>query len=172
VNGQQRESLTGNSGWQEYTEELPYGWHQLTWAYEKDGSDSRRDDTGYLDQISFTGYTGWVLQAGIGQKTGVTLDPDGDGQNLLFEFATGGSATDWDAMPIPVLEDGQLTLESTKRVDTGLHYDAEVSGDLVDWNRSERSILRDDEQVFRVRDQLGVGVANERYLRMTVHPQK
>ena len=75
-------------------------------------------------------------------------------------------------MPIPVLEDGQLTLESIKRVDTGLHYDAEVSGNLVDWNRSERSILQDDEEVFRVRDQVGIGVADERYLRMTVHPQK
>ena len=172
VNGQQRASLTGNSRWQEYTEELPYGWHQRTWAYEKDESESRRDDTGYLDEISFTGYTGWALQAGIGQKTGVTLDPDGDGQNLLFEFATGGSATGWDAMPVPALVGGALTLESSKRADTGLHFDAEVSGNLVDWNRSELSILQDDEEVFRVRDQVGIGVADERYLRMTVHPQK
>ncbi len=172
VNGQQRASLTGNSGWQEYTEELPYGWHQLAWAYEKDESESRRNDTGYLDEITFTGYTGWALQAGIGQKTGVTLDPDGDGQNLLFEFATGGSATGWDVMPGPVLVGGALTLESPKRVNTGLHFDAEVSGNLVDWNRSERSILQNDEEVFRVRDKVGIGQANERYLRMTVHPRE
>ena len=172
VNGRQRASLTGNSGWQEYSEELPYGWHQLTWAYEKDESVSRRDDTGYVDNISFSGYTGWVLRSGVGQKTGVSLDPDGDGQSLLLEFATGGSATEWDPMPNPVLQAGFLQLESAKRPGSGLHYDAEVSSDLKDWNRSERSILRDDEEVFRVRDQVEAQAATRRFLRMTVHPRK
>ena len=172
INGELRDSMSGNSGWQQHTEELPYGWNQLTWAYEKDDSDSRRDDTGYLDGLSFSGYAGWALQSGIGQRTGVTLDPDSDGQSLLLEYATGGSATRWDEMPSAVLSGGALELEVNKPAEAGLLYEAEVSDNLVDWNRTERTILRDDEQVFRVRDQLGLGTADRRFLRMMVHPRK
>ena len=172
VNEQQVESLTGNSGWQNYSRELSYGWHKLTWAYEKDESESRRRDTGYLDNLAFSRYTGWALQSGVGQRTGVTLDPDGDGLGMLHEFATGGTAIGWDPLPVPFLEAGSLRIESNKRPGSGLHFDAEVSSDLRVWNRSERSILRDDEESFGVRDDLGVGEAPRRFLRMTVHPLK
>lgn len=172
LNGQIRDSMSGNSGWQEHVEELPYGWNELTWAYEKDESDSRRNDTGYIDGLSFSGYAGWALRAGIGQRMGVTLDPDFDGQNLLLEYATGGSATEWDEMPSVSLVDGSLQMEVSKPAEAGLLYDGEVSGNLADWNRVERTVLRDDDEVFRVRDQQGVETAERRFLRMTVHPQR
>ena len=63
-------------------------------------------------------------------------------------------------------------MEVNKPTGAGLLYEAEVSDNLVDWNRTERTILRDDEQVFRVRDQLGLGTADRRFLRMMVHPRK
>ena len=172
VNGRQRASMSGESGWREYTGDLPYGWNELTWAYEKDDSESRRDDTGYLDQLSFSGYAGWALQAGVGQGVGVTLDPDFDGQSLLLEFATGGSATAWDPMPGPLLVDGSLQLEINKPPAAGLLYEGEVSGNLIDWNKVERMILRNDEQIFRIRDQLGLETSQSRFMRMMVHPQK
>ncbi|MBB79671.1 MAG: hypothetical protein CMN02_01490, partial [Roseibacillus sp.] len=172
VNERQVASLSGNSRWQEYTGELPYGWHKLTWAYEKDETESRRRDTGYLDNLSFSKYTGWVLQSELGQRTGVTLDPDGDGQGLLREYATGGTPWGLDLMPVPSLEGGSLRLQIDKRPGSGLHFDAEVSGNLKDWNRSERSILRDDEEAFYVRDRVGLRESSSRFLRMTVHPLK
>mgnify|MGYP003313598580 FL=1 len=91
---------------------------------------------------------------------------------MLHEFATGGTAIGWDPLPVPFLEAGSLRIESNKRPGSGLHFDAEVSSDLRVWNRSERSILRDDEESFGVRDDLGVGEAPRRFLRMTVHPLK
>jgi len=172
VNERQVASLSGNSRWQEYTGELPYGWHKLTWAYEKDETESRRRDTGYLDNLSFSKYTGWVLQSELGQRTGVTLDPDGDGQGLLREYATGGTAWGLDLMPMPSLVGGSLRLEIDKSPGSGLHFDAEVSDNLKDWNRSERIILRDDEEAFHVRDQVGLREASKRFLRLTVHPLK
>ena len=102
----------------------------------------------------------------------MTLDPDGDGQGLLREYATGGTAWGMDLMPVPSLEGGSLQLQIDKRPGSGLHFDAEVSGNLKDWNRSERSILRDDEEAFYVRDRVGLRESSSRFLRMTVHPLK
>ena len=75
-------------------------------------------------------------------------------------------------MPVPSLEGGSLRLQIDKRPGSGLHFDAEVSGNLKDWNRSERRILRDDEEAFYVRDRVGLRESSSRFLRMTVHPLK
>jgi hypothetical protein len=47
-----------------------------------------------------------------------------------------------------------------------------VSGNLSDWNKAERTILQDDGAVFRVRDDVTVSEADQRFMRLTVHPEK
>ena len=59
-----------------------------------------------------------------------------------------------------------------KPVGSEIVYDAEVSGNLSDWNKAERTILQDDESVFRVRDDVAVSEADRRFMRLTVHPEK
>ena len=173
VDDQRRQSISGLGGWSKVEQELSYGWHKLTWAYEKDDSVAEGGDTGYIDRVSFSGYTKWAMEQGVGQRMGVTLDHDGDGQNMLLEFATGGSATRWDSMVVSTLSAGALELSVTKPAEVEmLIYDAEVSGNLVDWNGDERTILQNDEVSFRVRDEVGTGDASRRFLRMTVHPRK
>ena len=68
--------------------------------------------------------------------------------------------------------DGSLQLEINKPPAAGLLYEGEVSGNLIDWNKVERMILRNDEQIFRIRDQLGLETSQSRFMRMMVHPQK
>jgi hypothetical protein len=172
VNGLLRDEISGATTWLEHTENLSYGWHKLTWAYDKDESVSELKDTGWVDQLSFTGYTGWALQAGVGGRTNVSFDLDGDGQNQLFEFATGGSATGWDPMPSASLVSSALEWTINKPAGSGIVYDAEVSGNLSDWNKAERTILQDDGAVFRVRDDVAVSEADQRFMRLTVHPEK
>ncbi len=45
--------ISGEVDWHEEHVELPLGSHDLRWAYEKDGSVSEGEDSGWLDQISF-----------------------------------------------------------------------------------------------------------------------
>ena len=134
-----RGAISGpNGGWARVEEELSYGGHKLTWAYLKDGDTDVGRDTGWADLVSFTGYAGWAMNAGVGQRTNVVFDHDGDGQNMLFEFATGGSATGWDPMPGPSLVGGSLEWRINKPESALLAYDVEVSGDLRAWNQAER----------------------------------
>jgi len=99
------------------------------------------------------------------------FDHDGDGQNMLFEFATGGSATAWDPMPGPSLVGGSLEWMINKPESALLAYDVEVSSDLRDWNRAERSILQNDATGFRARDGFTTGDTAQRFMRLLVHPE-
>jgi hypothetical protein len=172
VDGVSRGAITGpNGGWARVEEELSYGGHRLSWVYLKDGDTDVGRDTGWVDLVAFTGYTDWAMNAGVGQRTNVVFDHDGDGQNMLFEFATGGSATAWDPMPGPSLVGGALEWMINKPESALLSYDVEVSGDLTNWNQSERSILQDDATIFRARDGLTTGDAARRFIRLLVHPE-
>ena len=51
VDGRRRGYWSGNSGWAYYARLLPAGHHQLQWVYQKDASNSERDDCAYLDDI-------------------------------------------------------------------------------------------------------------------------
>lgn len=50
--------ISGNHDWHEYSTSLAAGSHVLQWRYIKDGSVSRYQDTGWVDNISFTAPTG------------------------------------------------------------------------------------------------------------------
>jgi len=172
VDGVSRGAITGpNGGWARMEEELSYGGHRLTWVYLKDGDTDVGRDTGWVDLVAFTGYADWAMRAGVGQRTNVVFDHDGDGQNMLFEFATGGSATAWDPMLGPSLVSGSLEWMINKPESALLTYDVEVSGDLTDWNQAERSILQDDATVFRARDGFTTGDTAQRFMRLLVHPE-
>ncbi len=172
IDGIFQDVISGEQDWAPRTFELSYGWHQLTWAYEKDEDLSHGSDTAWIDQVEFSGYTGWAMEAGVGGRTNVQIDGDGDGLNQLFEYATGGSATAWDPMPVPLVVDGVLEWVVQKPAGlSGVHFDAEVSGDLLEWETSTRTIVQDDAELFRARDGFDVSAAGQRFMRGTVHPE-
>ena len=75
-------------------------------------------------------------------------------------------------MPGASLVSSALEWTINKPAGSGIVYDAEVSGNLSDWNKAERTILQDDGAVFRVRDDVAVSEADQRFMRLTVHPEK
>ncbi|UCG17248.1 MAG: carboxypeptidase regulatory-like domain-containing protein [Phycisphaerales bacterium] len=52
VDGEEKLSDSGNSGWTYYSLVLPPGGHELEWRYTKDGSVSFYDDTVYIDDLA------------------------------------------------------------------------------------------------------------------------
>ncbi len=53
MDGDQINSISGDQDWQEYTINIPVGYHTLSWSYEKDGNGISGADTGWLDNITF-----------------------------------------------------------------------------------------------------------------------
>lgn len=171
IDGVDQRVLSGEEDWENVVVEIPMGWHKLGWVYFRDEADSGGINAGWLDQISFQGYTGWAQAEGLGLLGSVARDGDGDGLSQLFEYATGGSPSSVDQFSGPAWVDGRLEWRIKRAAGRAVTMDAEGSGDLVEWNRTERLILQDDEDFFHVRDASPEG-ARERFLRLQVYPEK
>jgi hypothetical protein len=48
------DSLSGESGWLQYTAAVPAGVHDLYWQYSKDGSTTGGQDAAWVDEVTFT----------------------------------------------------------------------------------------------------------------------
>lgn len=172
IDGEVVASLTGSVDWAPRTFEFSYGLHKLTWSYQKDQNATAGADAGWVDNVEFGGYLGWARQEDVGGQTNVAFDHDRDGQSMFFEYATGGSATLWDAPLTPAVNGSTLEWAVPKRPGVrGAVFDAEVSDDLLNWTTSERTVEVDDEAVFRARDNKSVP-SGARFLRGIVHPEK
>ena len=55
MNGVAITNISGEVDWQQQTYTVPAGLQTLTWVYAKDGSTSVGQDTGWLDQVSYSG---------------------------------------------------------------------------------------------------------------------
>jgi len=53
INGQQELHLSGDTGWDEYTFEVPAGNNLFEWTYTKDSMVASNDDCFYLDYVTF-----------------------------------------------------------------------------------------------------------------------
>jgi hypothetical protein len=58
VDGSEKISLSGETGWRPLTVNIPAGSHTVTFRYAKDGSEESGMDTAWVDQISFASATG------------------------------------------------------------------------------------------------------------------
>jgi len=63
INGQQQLHLSGDTGWEEYTFEVPAGDNVFEWSYSKDWMVSSNDDCFYLDYITFPAASGSAPEA-------------------------------------------------------------------------------------------------------------
>lgn len=48
------DSISGESGWLQYTASVPAGVHDLYWQYSKDGSTTGGQDAAWVDEVTFT----------------------------------------------------------------------------------------------------------------------
>lgn len=171
VNGVEQAFLSGQSSWKLRSFDLGFGRQRLTWSYRKDATLKAGLDGGWVDGVSFAGYTTWAIGQGLGLKNNPTLDPDRDGMNLLFEYATGRNPQQWERIPEPVLVGNSLEWSVDKAAGIqGVGFEVAVSSDLKTWNRRERRILTNDESRFHARDNRELPVNRTRYLRGLVFP--
>ena len=156
LNGFEIDAISGEVDWNQVTVGLEHGPQVVEWRYEKDGSVFEGQDTGWIDLITLEGYAGWYHADGPPLLGNTAFDLDRDGANQFFEYATGGSRLAYDRDLPPQLVNGSLEWIVPKPNGVrDAHFDAEVSSDLIEWTRQERSILQDDESVFRARDDRG-----------------
>ena len=144
LDGSEIDSLSGNSGWIQKTLDIPDGTHTIRWTYQKDGSVSEGNDTGWVDEFSFVTEDSdgdglsdsWEL-ANFGNLDQTGNDnPDGDNQNNAEEEASGTDPLDplsnLRITAIEPLGDGrfQLTWDGV----SGVAYSVQSSTDLTSWS--------------------------------------
>jgi FG-GAP repeat len=124
---------------------------------------SDADGDGLLD--------GWEI-AHFGTITGHSAldDTDGDGRNELLELAFGTNplASDAAAAPLPVDEDGFLTMTIAKR--PGINREVQSAGTLLpalsdSFSSATTTVLIDAATTLKVRDNVRIDTAPARFLR-------
>ena len=103
-------------------------------------------------------------------------DSDGDGLENLLEMAFGmnPNRADNQALPIPTLSEGRLTMMITKR--PGVRYEVQSAGTLLpgqsqSFSKASTVVLMDDASSLQVRDDPPALGANMRFMRVHVRPQ-
>ncbi len=93
-------------------------------------------------------------------------DPDGDGLQNLFEYATGGDPSQGSTAPFTLnTNDGYLTLSVAKANVAGVIWNAESCNDLASWTSASTTVLVDDSGTFTACDNISIGTASKRFLR-------
>ena len=104
IDGRRVGYWSGNSGWQRYVRLLPAGRHRLEWAYQKDASQSEREDCAYIDDVRLP-LAVWPRHCGTSEQDThttaiVTID-----ENLVFRVypnpTTGMVVIELDDSPLP-----------------------------------------------------------------------
>ena len=84
INGQQQLHLSGDTGWEEYTFEVPAGDNVFEWSYSKDYMVSSNDDCFYLDYITFPAGSGAAPEA---PEIAITTNEFSFGEILVGDMA-------------------------------------------------------------------------------------
>ncbi|MGA0899631.1 MAG: trypsin-like peptidase domain-containing protein [Luteolibacter sp.] len=139
VNGGLKHSLSGlSTTWSNKTLNLAPGINEITWLYEKDGSATDGDDCLYLDDVSLSGFAGWVASAGISPFAAPTYSGTDDDQNSsLMEYALGGSPTAVETAHAASVsgEPGSIIITTPIRSGTtGILVNIQKSVDLRTWS--------------------------------------
>ncbi len=94
VNGVQKIYRGGQSGWQNYTLQLPAGNHTLQWSYTKDGSVDTGSDCAWLDKVEFIQEEAEISLSRSSLTFGATKTAVPPSQDLMIEN-TGGATLNW-----------------------------------------------------------------------------
>ena len=140
----QIDAISGLSGWQQRAVTVPAGSHTIRWAYEKDGSESHNQDTGWVDEFNFVSQDtdgdglldSWETTHFGNLDQDSSGDADGDGQDHGAEQASGTDPNDplsaLRVTSIGPLGDGEVSL--TWDSVSGIEYGIQRSTDLTSWS--------------------------------------
>ena len=82
-------SISGETDWEQKTQSIPSGTHEIKWAYAKDISQSAGDDCGCLDQVKVTyAQTTYTVRFNKNDGSGATANQTfkvGETKNLLWK---------------------------------------------------------------------------------------
>ncbi|HEB60563.1 MAG TPA: hypothetical protein ENJ06_01945, partial [Phycisphaeraceae bacterium] len=102
IDGQSKVSISGQTGWIQYSTTLAPGAHTLRWEYSKDVSISEGSDTAWIDDLQLTDdnttWTDIVNLTGVGQ-TSVAWTPDSTSSNAKVRvraYYGNGIYGEWD----------------------------------------------------------------------------
>lgn len=132
INGILFATLDGFNTWATVAFDLGPGLHRLEWLYIKDINDwAGGANQCFLDELVVTGYPEWAEDENLTPfSSAFQLDLDGDGNNLLLEYAL-DLKSDREEMVFPLLTfepDGRAILEIGKNKDAyGVTVDIEKS---------------------------------------------
>ena len=73
IDGRRVGYWSGNSGWQRYVRLLPAGGHRLEWVYQKDVSQSEREDCAYIDNVRIP-LAVWQRPYGTSEHDSITTE--------------------------------------------------------------------------------------------------
>ncbi len=135
----------------------------------------------YFRDVLFTPFTAfqqWMVSAGLPFNASPASDTDGDGLNLVLEYAFGTDPGGDDAAPFAAAIDGEhlaLTYIRNKAA-TDITVLAEVSGDLVNWSSNAADVDQQwqftdgtTQQVITARDLTPAGpAAPRRFIRLRI----
>ena len=143
IDGEESDSMSGLSGWQQKSLDIPAGSHRLRWSYQKDGSVSENQDRAWVDEFAFVAddtdgdgmRDGWEIANFGDLSQGSGDDFDGDGQDNGAEEASGTDPTDPNSAlrisRVRQLEDGMVAIRWDSQ--PGIIYGTQSSGDLRRW---------------------------------------
>ncbi len=112
VDGVRQQEISGEVDWATVTVMLAPGTHEIRWVYEKDGSASEGQDTGWVDNIRLGGYAGFVTRNGL--RFGEALpggNTDRDPFSNFFEYVFAGDPADPLSPAPPAARVGPVGLE-------------------------------------------------------------
>lgn len=132
--------------WTQITRDIPPGVHELSWTYEKDLHTSHFSDAGWIDELTFTGYAGWIAGENVGGRSGLHIDAEYDGYTNIedYYFNQGAMTTDPHNTPARVVVGGNQRLTIPKRLSaTDVSATVEVATDLSDFSTTNTNIISD-----------------------------
>ena len=145
VDGLAVESTTGlQLVWEEITRAIPPGVHELSWTYEKDANTSHFADAGWVDEITFTGYAGWIAGEGVGGRAGLHIDAEHDGYTNIEDYFFDQGAMTIEPHNVPALSivGGNRRLTIPKRSSaTDVGATVKVSTDLSTFSTTNTNVV-------------------------------
>jgi len=166
------QEISGTTGWVQVTQNFDAGEHLLKWSYEKDFSISEAQDTGYVDELTLTGYAGWIASHTVGIQTAFDDNIEGDAFSNLLEYGYDLDPDQRSEECIPELislTNGRYQMKFPKNPGaTGLIYGAEVSQDMAAWSSANMVIVSDSPTEQTVEENSNNAPSDKLFFRGTV----
>jgi hypothetical protein len=148
LDGEIEGAITGFPGWAQVSLEVPSGLHRAEWSYIKDGSVSVGSDAGWVDEVTLTGFSGWIVAQGIPGRAGLFVDVEGDRFVNVEEYFYNLDASVANPGTVPMIQESgdHFRVSVPKRPGvSGITATVRVSTDLISWTTTHTRVVSETE---------------------------